>query len=51
MIWNMQRKEVGNVDAVTHSIHGKRYHIMALKEPDYVMLAMNKYNTLENLEG
>ena len=31
-----QNKGVGDVDAVRGSIRGKRYHIMAIKDPDYV---------------
>ena len=39
-IWNMQKKDVEEVDAVTYSIHRKRCHIMTLKEPDYIILMM-----------
>ena len=39
------------MDAVQGSIRGKSYHIMATKEPDYVMLMMKTYGTLEHLEG
>ena len=31
-------------------ICGKSYHIMDLKDPDYAMLMMTTYGTLENLE-
>ena len=51
IIWNIQNKEVGDVDTVQGSIRGKRYRIMAIKEPDYVMLMMTTYGTLEHLEG
>ena len=51
IIRHMQRKEVENVYSVTYIISGKSYHIMALKEPDYIMLMMTTYGTLENLEG
>ena len=51
IIWHMQNKEVGYVDAVQGSIRGKSYHIMAIKEPDYVVLMMTTYGTLDNLEG
>ena len=47
----MQTKEVGDMDAVQGSIIGKSYHIMTIKEPNYVMLMMTTYGTLENLEG
>ena len=46
---HMQNKEVGGVDAFQGSIRGKSYHIMAIKEPDYVMLMMTTYGTLEHL--
>ena len=39
------------MDAVQCSILGKRYHIMAKKEPDYVMLMMTTCSTLEHLKG
>ena len=39
------------MEAVQGSIRGKRYRIMAIKEPDYVMLMMTTYGTLEHLEG
>ena len=34
IIWHMQNKEVGDVKAVQGSIRGKRYNIMAIKDPD-----------------
>ena len=39
------------MDAVPYIIHGKNYHSMALKEPDYVLLVMTRYVKLENFEG
>ena len=39
------------MDAFQGSIIGKRYHSMAIKEPDYVMLMITTYGTLEYLEG
>ena len=36
---------------VQGSIRGKSYHIMAIKDPDYKMLMMTTYGTLEQLEG
>ena len=51
IIWHMQNKEFGYVDVVQGSIRGKRYHIMDIKEPDYVMLMSTTYGTLEHLEG
>ena len=49
IIKHMHKKEVGYVDAFHYIIHGKSYRIMALKEPDYVMLMMTTYMMLENL--
>ena len=46
----MQRKEVGYMDELPNSIHGNGYHIMALKDPDYVILMMTTYMTLEYLD-
>ena len=39
------------MDVVQGSIRGKSYYIMAIKEPDYVMLMMTTYGALEHLEG
>ena len=49
IILRMQNKEVEYVDVVQVSIRSKSYHIMAIQEPDYVMLMMTTYGTLENL--
>ena len=49
IIWHMQLKYVGDVDAVNYTICGKSYHIMAIKESNYVMLMMTTYGTLEKL--
>ena len=51
IIWQMQNKEVGDVVAVQDSIRGKSYHIMVIKDPDYVMLMITTYGTLDHLEG
>ena len=48
---NIQNKEVGYVDAVQGSIRRKSYHIMAMKDSDYVVLMMMTYGKLEHLEG
>ena len=50
-IRHIQKKEVGDLDAVSNIICGKIYHIMALKKPEYVMRMMTKYGMLDNLEG
>ena len=47
----MKNKEVGDVGVVQGSIIGKRYHIVAVKEPDYMMLMMITYGTLYHLKG
>ena len=39
------------MDELPNSIHGKRYHLMSLKDPDYFMRMMTSYGKLENLEG
>ena len=39
------------MDAVQGSIRGDSYHIMDIKEPDYVVLLMTTYGMLEYLEG
>ena len=39
------------MDAVQGSIIGKGYHIMAIKDPDYVILMMMTYGMLDHLEG
>ena len=47
----MQNNEVGDVDVVQSSIRRNIYNIMAIKDPDYVMLMMTTYGMLEHLEG
>ena len=47
----MQNKAFGDVDAVQGSIRRKRYNIMAIKDPDYLMLFRTTYRKLENLGG
>ena len=51
IIRHMQNKEVDDVYAVQGSIRRNSYHIMAIKEPKYVMLMMATYGALEHLEG
>ena len=48
IIWHMQKKEVGYVETFQGSIIGKSYHIMDIKDPNYVVIT---YGTLEHLEG
>ena len=48
---HMQNNKFGDVGVVKGSIIGKSYHIMAIKDPDYVILTMTTYGTLEYLEG
>ena len=38
------------MDAVPYSICGKIFHVMALKEPDCLIIMIAAYGTLENLE-
>ena len=49
ILWHMQNQGVGYVDAVKGSIRGRIHHIMAIKEPNYVMLIMTTYETLDHL--
>ena len=39
------------MEVVQGSIRGKIYNIMALKDPDYVMLMITTYGMLYHLEG
>ena len=48
---HIQNKEVGGVKAVQGSIGVKSYHIMAKKDPNYVMLMMTIYGTLVHFKG
>ena len=50
IIFNIQNKDVGDVDAVQGSIRGKSYHSMSIKDPCYVMLIITTYGTLDHLE-
>ena len=49
IIWNIQLKKLGDVDSLPNRIFGKIYHILDLKDTDYIMLSMPTYNTLEML--
>ena len=49
IIRNMQNKEVGGVDAVQGSIRGKSCHIMAINDPNYMVLTMTAYGALGQL--
>ena len=51
IIRHMKNKEVEDVVTFQCSIRGKIYHNMAIKDPNYVMLMMTTYGTLDNLEG
>ena len=46
---HMKNKDVGDVDAVQGSIRGNSYHIMYIKDPEYVILMMTTYGKLEHL--
>ena len=43
-------KPVGSVDALEGNINGNFFHVFAMKEPDYVMMLMSTYGTL-NRQG
>ena len=51
IIWYIQNKEVGGVDAVQGSIRGEIYQIMAIKDPEYMMLMVTTYGTLDHMVG
>ena len=34
ILWHMENKQVGDLDAVKGSIRGNSYHIMDIKDPD-----------------
>ena len=40
-------KEVGYADAISGVIDGQHFHITRMKEPDYTMILMTTYGTLE----
>ena len=44
-------KEVGAVDAMKGSLNGVKVEIHCLKEPEYVMMLMSSYGTLERVGG
>ena len=51
IIRHMQNKEVGDVYSFQGSMRWNRYHIIYIKDPDYVVVMMRTYGTLEHLEG
>ena len=51
MFQHMHRKEFDNVDELPNTNYGNSYHIISLKDTDFIMLMMTTYGTLDNLEG
>ena len=48
IILHMQLKEVGDMDAVNYVIHWKSYQITYIRDPDYIIIMMTTYGTLES---
>ena len=44
-------KEVGTVDAMKGSLNGVKVEVHCLKEPEYVMMLVSPYNTLERVNS
>ena len=44
---HFKEKEVGYVDSITGTLDETRFDIVGMKEPDYVMMMMTNYGTLE----
>ena len=42
-------KEVGDVDALPGTLDGVPFHVFAMKEPDYTMMIMSTYGTLNEM--
>ena len=48
MFQHMHRKEFDNVDELPNTNYGNSYHIISLKDTDFIMLMMTTYGTLDN---
>ena len=44
-------KDVAHVNALPMELEGNKYHMFAMKEPDYTMKIMSTYGNLEELTG
>jgi hypothetical protein len=42
-------KEVGDADALPGTLDGQKFHIFAMKEPDYTMMLMSTYGSLNEM--
>jgi hypothetical protein len=42
-------KKVGDTDALAGCLHGVRFHVYAMKEPDYVLQLMSTYGSLTRM--
>jgi hypothetical protein len=43
---HFEEKEVGDADALPGTLDGQKFHIFAMKEPDYTMMLMSTYGSL-----
>jgi hypothetical protein len=48
---HFEDKNVGDVDAIAGKLDNIPFHYYAMKEPDYVMMLMSTYGTLERSGG
>ena len=46
IISHFTEKGIGELDALQGMLHNVKFHVVAMKEPDYVMMFMTTYGTL-----
>ena len=49
IISHFEGKEIGESDALQGELDGIKFHLVGMKEPDYVMMFMTTYGTLEEV--
>lgn len=48
--YSFSRKKVGYADSIFVLINGQHFHIHEIKDPDYTLMLMTIFSTLEKME-
>jgi hypothetical protein len=49
MVMDVEEKYVGNADALCGTLDGVKFHIFAMKRPDYMMMVMSTCGSLNEM--
>jgi hypothetical protein len=49
MVMDVEEKYFGNADALRGTLDGVKFYIFAMKEPDYMMMLMSTYGSLNEM--